>query len=537
MSVLNITATEISNATYINAFIFAVAKSMAINPVYIVLQEFLQLRRLLASSIFDLTFQIRIPATSNDSFTIINATSIELNLISKYHNAINAGDTLQYVKIQLHASGISDILFLILPVGQAVTLPPTFPPSTSSFTSGSKTTSNNILVIQLAAPFGSAFIAFLCVGAVCVVVRRRRSKGLNLAKKYKPVMLPTVDEEMSLGSIYSPKSDREDGFFSLNIENLRSLQNGEEFKANEQQNTTLHSTTVMLKQDTAFDMSTMEPERSNLSLSGASSAITSLFDGKSWDRKKHVTAEEKEFSLDSLYPENKPVSYSQFGPSSEKRVNQEDRNSQLNFHDVYPDRNSMDAVSSVHGATSNASPKKAPTVSPSKTSIFETPPTRKFGSKLPTPVDKINISGSNPMRRTPTAGSDVKNSTPKSPFSKEQLRKPAVDSGSAYRDQIIESKKQLRRLDPAAGNNPLRYQASRSNAMRTNAVRFADPVLSSSGAATKATAITQDEPPRRHEIPIVDVFKSVNVAQMSGLSPGIKFRLSKLKFEARSGEK
>jgi hypothetical protein len=353
---------------------------------------------------------------------------------------------------------------------------------------------------------------------------------------------------MSIGSIYSPKSDREDGFFSLNIENLRTLQNGEEIKYSENHatGTASRGMTVTLKKDTAFDMTTMEAiERSDYSLSSATAVITSLLEGKSWDRKKHVQREEEmDFSIDSLYPENKPVSYSQFGPGSEKRANQEDLHSQLNFHDVYPDRNSTDMVSSIDGTKSPGvvSPKKASITSPSKAgSIFETPPTRKFGSKLPTPVDKINLSGSNPMRRNISAQeSDVKSTTPKSPLPREQLKKTAREesnSNNSYRDQIIESRKQLRRLDPAAGNNPLRYQASRSSAMKTNAARFVDPVLSSSSMAKKESVASIHEPPQRHEIPIVDVFKSVNVTQMSGLSPGIKFRLSKLKFEARSGEK
>ena len=75
--------------------------------------------------------------------------------------------------------------------------------------------------------------------------------------------------------------------------------------------------------------------------------------------------------------------------------------------------------------------------------------------------------------------------------------------------------------------------------MKANAAKFADPVLSSTISAAKKRngSFNITDPPRRHEIPIVEVFKSVNVAQMSGLSPGIKFRLSKLKFEARSGDK
>jgi hypothetical protein len=166
---------------------------------------------------------------------------------------------------------------------------------------------------------------------------------------------------------------------------------------------------------------------------------------------------------------------------------------------------------------------------------------RKFGSKLPNPVDKANVSGFNPMRRTPSKGNEDNKDTAN--LKREQLKKPAVDSNNAYRDQIIESRKQLRRLDPAAvGSNPLSYQASRSSAMKANAAKFADPVLSSSIAATKkkngnigSSNIT--DAPRRHDVPIVEVFKSVNVAQMSGISPGIKFRLSKLKFEARSGDK
>ena len=465
------------------------------------------------------------------------------SLIGKYYDAVNTGDTLQYVKKQLFASGISEVSFLILPVGQVLTRSPTFSPSTGISSSSSSTTaaSSNNLILLFAAPFGSVFLALLCIGAV-VVSRRRRAHNLNLAKKYKPIVRSVVDEEMSIGSIYSPKSDREDGFFSLNVENLRTLQNGEEIKSTEHHTTALRGMAVTLKKDTAFDMSTMEAiERPDLSLSGATAVIASLLEGKSWDRKKPVQSEgEMDFSLDSLYPENKPVSYSQFGPgTSEKRANHED---QLNFHDVYPDRNSTDLLS-IDGTKSPigaVSPQKASIISPSKTSsIFETPPTRKFGSKLPTPVDKINLSGSNPMRRISSVeGSDVKSTTPKSPVMKGQLlKKPSADSNNSYRDQIIESRKQLRRLDPAAGNNPLRYQASRSSAMKTSAARFADPVLSSSGRTKKESGASIHEPPRRHEIPIVDVFKSVNVTQMSGLSPGIKFRLSKLKFEARSGEK
>lgn len=245
MAILNITVVEISNITYTNAFAIAVAKSMSINPLYIAYQNFSALRRRLASSIFELTFQITLPVPSNASSSALNATLIVSNLIGKYYDAVNAGDTLQYAKKQLIASGVSAISFLILPVGQVLTISPTFSPTINFISSKTATSSNNLIVL-LAAPFGSVFIALLCIGAV-VVSRRRRAQGSNLAKKYIPITRPVVDEEMSIGSIYSPKSDREDGFFSLNVENLRTLQNGEEFKSTENHATASRGMTVTLK--------------------------------------------------------------------------------------------------------------------------------------------------------------------------------------------------------------------------------------------------------------------------------------------------
>ena len=71
---------------------------------------------------------------------------------------------------------------------------------------------------------------------------------------------------------------------------------------------------------------------------------------------------------------------------------------------------------------------------------------------------------------------------------------------------------------------------------RAKAVRFAHPALPSSLASARARSTRIMELPRPDEIPIVEVFKSANVIQTSNLSPKMRFRLSKLKFELKSEE-
>eukprot|EP01035_Chromulina_nebulosa_P024508 gene24508-31914_t len=534
MYVTNITREEISNNTYISAFTVAVAQSMEIDSSYVVYETFSALRRRLADSGFELVFQINVPISSLNSSTVIfNATFTELAYLSKYYKAVDAGHTLQYAKQQLLNNGISGafLTFLILPF-RSLSQSPTCLPSVSSSASSS---SNSNFTTQLAAIVVGAFVAIICMG-VSFVVYRRRTVSSNVSRKYKPISTPVVDEEMSMGNIYSP--DREDGIFSLDIQNLRLMQHGEEHKASENPGSAAHSPTpppsvaITVKNEEVYDTSAVVAIDNSVDLSfgSATAAVVSFLEGKGWNRKKPAKVdEEADMSFDSLYPENKPIAFSQFGPGHERRANRDDK-SQLNFHDVYPDRSSEDIDSSA-----KMFDRRGNFSSPSQN---DTQP-KKFGSKLPTPVDKANVSGFNPMRRTPSKDGNKGSATSQ----REQLKKPAVDSNNAYRDQIIESRKQLRRLDPAAvGSNPLSYQASKSSAMKANAAKFADPVLSSSIAATKkkngnigSSNIT--DPPRRHDVPIVDVFKSVNVAQMSGISPGIKFRLSKLKFEARSGDK
>ena len=538
--VVNITTAEISNNIFTNAFAVAVAQSMEIDSSFVLYETTSPLRRRLLEAAFQLIFQVNVPVSSlNISSLAVNATLIELTLLNKFYVAVDTGDTLMYVKAQLSRSNYS-ALFRILPFG-SISPSPTYQPSTSAVSP--TTSSSNSLAIQLAAILGGAFVALICTGATFVLYRRRTVSS-NLSKKYRPISSPVIDEEMSMGSIYSsPKSDGEDGVFSLNVQHLRLMQNGEEHKSAEIPSASPPtpnpppSVAITVNEEVAYDTSAVVAidNSADLSFSSTTAAVVSFLERKGWNRKKPSKVdEEADFSFDSLYPENKPITFSQFGPGNERRTNQDDK-SQLNFHDVYPDRTSeeIDSTTKIF----NKSKFSSTSGSPLK---VETLP-QKFGSKLPTPVDKGNVIGFNPMRGNSSKNNSEgnKSSSAYLNLQREQLKKPTVNTNIAYRDQIIESRKQLRRLDPVAGNNPLSYQASRSSAMKANAAKFADPVLSSTISAVKKRngSFNITDPPRRHKIPIVEVFKSVNVAQMSGLSPGIKFRLSKLKFEARSGDK
>lgn len=299
-------------------------------------------------------------------------------------------------------------------------------------------------------------------------------------------------------------------------------------------------------------------ETADLSFSATTAAIVSFFEVKPSKKKekkqqRQPLNDEMDVQLDSVYPEHKSVSYTQFGPISGKGRHREE-SQYMDFQDVYPDRQEMSSL-----ATPTVSGKQPSLQGASKT--LKTPasnkaldsalPMPKFGSKMPGNGEKMDIGGYNPLRSKLKSPTTTPNMNLLPSFQGEHVKKPAP-MNNAYRDSIIESRKQLRKTDPAGEHNPLSYKGSRMNAIRTNANRVGEtsgfgPGGSSSssrkvggrdaGVAAFYNSTSQDDPPLRHEIPIVDIFKSVNVTQMTGLSQGIKFRLSKLKFEARSGDK
>lgn len=413
-------------------------------------------------------------------------------------------------------------------------------------------------------------MALACTGLGVVMYRRSAGKK-SLEKKYRPAATSAVDEEMSMSNIYSPagKTLGEDGEeFALDLQGLRLLMSGEDNRAEEKDSPTVAETKedlrLALATETVYDLTTMDSAATaDLTFGSATAAaIVSFFDSSSRRPKKKEPAEEVDVSLDSVYPENKPIAFTQF--SSRGKGLKEDAHSIMNFHDVYPDRaTSSDLEGSLLHTPLGASHTPhnrllSSTKGTSKKASNSSPPlswksvANKSGSSGSSgDKEKVQVAGFNPMRgklrhvAKDSPGSEKANLL--HTFQGEFVRKgPPVSTSnsSAYRDSIVESRRQLRRLDAAAGNNPLSYTANRSNAlMRANANRFVDPVLSASsgGGGVRGRSTSHSnvgyELPQRHEVPIVEIFKSVNVAQMSGLSQGIKFRLSKLKFEARSGDR
>ena len=238
MKVVNITASEIMNITYSNAFCAAVAQSMETKTSYVAFQSYSQLKRRLlsAATILDLVFSISLPIYwySNSSVPF-NASEVKPRLISNYIASVDAGDTLRYVLQELLKSGIS-ASFLILPIRI---------PTESR--SPSPSPSNTPLYIFVAAVVGGALLVLVCIGWIFIIVRRR-SKKSSYEKKYKPMYTPLVDEEMSMGSIYSssPRSSGENGYFSNTSKFARG---GEEHK---------EGTFIISKPEMMFDLATMQ---------------------------------------------------------------------------------------------------------------------------------------------------------------------------------------------------------------------------------------------------------------------------------------
>ena len=528
---------DLLDRSYTSAFSFAVAESMSISPAYVTYHSFttLPLRRRLLSSYFDLIFLVSIPtAEINSTTSSVNASAIQLGLQSTLFDAIESGAALNYIVSKLSEGGFPASL-KIAPIGFTFTVSPSVAPTAAPLVpSAAEPISPTTFLVVVS--LGSFFV--ISVGIAAFVLYRRFSVKSSVAKKYKPVSnSAAVDEEMSMDSIYtSPRTRGEDGSaFQLDVSNLLALRNGEEHKGSDGHSPDAAATNsfqITVKKEAMLDLSTMEAyDSADLSFGGASGAMSSFLDGSWLKKKERRPNEEADISLDSLYPGDKPISFSH--PESGKRRSDGEK-VHVNFHDVYPDG---DLIQNMKSPLPKSSITTAASILQGR---FDTPKARKFGSKLVVSDDKANVSGFNPMRRTPNnnknSDSAIKTTNLLPNFQREQIGK-SFDSNNTYRDKIIESRKQLRRLDPAAQSNPLSYSAGRFNAMKTNAARFADPVLSSSSGGIKRNGSVTFDPPLRHEIPIVEVFKSVNVTQMSGLSPGIKFRLSKLKFEARSGER
>ena len=388
MKVVNITASEIMNITYSNAFCVAVAQSMETKTSYVAFQSYSQLKRRLlsAATILDLVFSISLPIYwySNSSVPF-NASEVKPRLISNYIAAVDAGDTLRYVLQELLKSGIS-ASFLILPIHN---------PTESR--SPSPSPSNTPLYIFVAAVVGGALLALVCIGWAYIHVRRRTRKAIEI--NYRPAFEPLVDEEMSMGSIYSsPRSDGENGFFSI-TNDTRLMRSGEEQKDLE---------LSITNPELVFDLHTMEVVDSSINIISTKADISSVpKGGNGWGG---------------------------------------------NGGGINTARN-LDASS--------------------------------FDSPVSVSASSL---GQGREERTPGATYDV----PK--------RRPSY-----------------RRYTPSA-------------------TRFAHPTLPSRLAAAWARSVRIVELPRPEEIPIVEVFKSADIIQASSLSPKMRFRLMKLKFELKSEE-
>eukprot|EP01036_Dinobryon_divergens_P033059 gene33059-42770_t len=280
MTVMNLTVLEISNVTFSNAFCTAVAQSMRTERSYVTFQSYSpwQRRLMSASSALGLVFMISLPIHSySNSSAAFNGSVVKPLLISRYIAAVNAGDTLRYVQRELLKSGISKS-FSILPIGNANRSPTPSPAATPYY----------IFVLVVAAIVGGALLLIALSGWLFITMRRRTQRSIEI--KYRSMSEPAIDEEMSMGNIYSPpSSDSENDYLSITNEYLRG---GEEQKD--------MALTIIDQPEVELDFNTIEAaDNTNVDTENPKTGDIAIQGGKSMTEIKLKSALKKVSKYDS----------------------------------------------------------------------------------------------------------------------------------------------------------------------------------------------------------------------------------------------